>query len=153
MRLPSRTCSSLRTTVFKDSPADTGHPRVGCTIACKVALPAVPPLSANLRDFPESLCSGCSFGEVLPPAFQSEPQEARVYRWLVSHLGRLRSFCLRVSGAVAPSAPRRAWSLPQSMYLTSPAGRSQSPQRRTQDFLLPPLESKPTQMVMSSPVT
>src|SRR6201999_322028 len=29
---------------------------------------------------------------------------------------RLRSVCLRVSGAVAPSAPRDTWSLPQSNY-------------------------------------
>ena len=57
--------------------------------------PSLPPLSENLRDFAHvAPTHGLgSFGEGWSPALQSRR--------------RARSFCLRVSGAVAPSAPDR----------------------------------------------
>lgn len=39
--------------------------------SCRSRRTPMPPLSANLRDFPESLCSGCSFGEVRGAAYSS----------------------------------------------------------------------------------
>src|SRR5262245_30230222 len=67
--------------------------------------PAAPPLSRNLRDFTasEKFAAAYSVGEPRRTsgvaAFQS--------------IIPLRSFCLSVSGAVAPSAPAGSRSLPQ----------------------------------------
>ena len=75
----------------------------------------MPPLSWTLRDSPQrrerAAAGAYSFGE------RAEP----ISRLLLSRAPlRLRSFCLRVSGAVAPSAPRSGRDLSRGRANSAP---------------------------------
>ena len=85
-------------------------------------LPSAPPLSLGLRDFGSRrwLTALCSFGEPAP----NPKRNADGY--FPACISSSRSFCLSVSGAVAPSAPDRIRSLPRESGGRWVKGRGES---------------------------